>query len=291
MYPSVAVVYPGRMGSALGRQLADHGLPVKASLSGRSSASADRASAAGLEPGDDASAITADLVLSVVPPVEALPVALRLADMIGAGPHKPVYVDLNAKSPETAAQIETAIAAAGAAFVDGCIIGTVPRPGYDGPWLHLSGPHAPKAAVLGRHGLNVDVIDGPNGTASALKMCFAGIMKGLTALGCASTLAATRSGIAEPLLHTLERSQPELWVWFRRQIPAMYPKTWRWIGEMEEIAGYLEEHEGAAMFEGAARLFAHLSDESDAAAESVRTLQASFGAPRDIGDGRPAVRQ
>ncbi len=51
-------------------------------------------------------------------------------------------------------------------------------------------------------------------------------------------------------------SLPYLLARSRRSIPAMYPKAGRWVAEMREIAGFLEDDEAAAMmFEGAARFF------------------------------------
>ena len=74
-----------------------------------------------------------------------------------------------------------------------------------------------------------------------MKMSYAGITKGLTALGAMMMLAATRGGVAEGLRAELERSQPALLPWLQRSIPAMYSKAYRYVGEMEEIADYVGE--------------------------------------------------
>ena len=54
------------------------------------------------------------------------------------------------------------------------------------------------------------VLDGPLTAASALKMSYAGITKGFTALGAAMMLAATRGGSAEALKAELAESRPDL---------------------------------------------------------------------------------
>ena len=64
--------------------------------------------------------------------------------------------------------------------------------------IYTSGPDA-EASVLGDRGLDVRVVDGPIGAVSALKMSHAGITKGLTALGAAMMLAATRADAAADL--------------------------------------------------------------------------------------------
>ena len=58
--------------------------------------------------------------------------------------------------------------------------------------------------------------------ASAMKMSYAGLTKGLTALGCMVILGAKRGGVADSLRAEFERSQPQLLAWLQRQIPAMY---------------------------------------------------------------------
>ncbi len=50
-------------------------------------------------------------------------------------------------------------------------------------------------------------------------------------------LGATRAGVADALGRELRHSQPMLLDWFGWQIPSMFPKAYRWIAEMEEIAG------------------------------------------------------
>ena len=80
MKPIVAIMGPGGMGASLGARLVEHGVDVRTSLAGRSPASVDRARAAGLiAVDDDADLAAADIVLSVVPPDQSLPLAERLA--------------------------------------------------------------------------------------------------------------------------------------------------------------------------------------------------------------------
>ena len=125
----------------------------------------------------------------------------------------------------------------GTPFVDAGIIGGPPKPGGAGPVFYLSGEKAGEVAALEEFGLACKVLDGPVGAASALKMSYAGITKGLTALASVMILAATRAGTADALRRELGDSQPMLLAWFERQIPSMFGKAYRWVAEMEEIAG------------------------------------------------------
>src|SRR5688572_22557318 len=174
MKPTVAVIAQGAMGAGIGGRLAERGAHVVTSLAGRSEASAKRAAAAGMVAVSDQEVARADYFLSILPPSEALALAERMAALIGPSNHKPVYVDCNAVSPPTKAEIGQVILRAGSPFVDGSIIGAPPKAGYDGPAIYASGTDASKFLPLGEFGLVVRVIEGPIGAASAMKMSYAG---------------------------------------------------------------------------------------------------------------------
>ncbi|HLN11125.1 MAG TPA: DUF1932 domain-containing protein [Xanthobacteraceae bacterium] len=262
MNPVVMIIAPGDMGSAVGRRLVDNGLKVMTAVNGRSDASRKRAREAGMTAATEADVAAADIVLSIVPPGEALALAERLAPLLARQSAKPLYVDCNAVNPETARRIGAFIADAGLPFVDAGIIGPPPAPGTSGPAFYASGPDASRLVVLARHGIDIRVLDGPVGAASALKMSYAGITKGFTALGAAMMLAATRGGAAEALHCELARSQPALLAWLTRQVPKMYPKAYRFVAEMEEIAGYVGEDPAAhRLFEGTAQFYQRLAED------------------------------
>jgi 3-hydroxyisobutyrate dehydrogenase-like beta-hydroxyacid dehydrogenase len=273
MAPVVAIIAPGMMGSAVGKRLVDHGVTVTTVLAGRSAESAGRAREAGMASVDEAEAVTADIVMSIVPPASALPLAEKLLPLLQANRRKPIYVDCNAVSPQTAVAVGSVITATGCPFVDAGIVGAPPRAGYDGPVFYASGEAAPRFAGLADHGLKIRVLDGPIGAASAVKMSYAGITKGFTALGAAMMLAATREGTAETLYRELAESQPALLAWLTRQMPAMYSKAYRWVAEMEEIAAFVADDPAAhQMFEGYARLYERLAADHDGAKSETGAL-------------------
>jgi 3-hydroxyisobutyrate dehydrogenase-like beta-hydroxyacid dehydrogenase len=270
---SVAIVAPGNMGAGIGRRLRDNGVDVLTSLAGRSGASAKRAEAAGMQPVSDERLAGADFVLSVLPPGDAVGFAERMAPHLASAAAKPVFVDCNAISPETVARIAATVAPTGAAFVDAGIIGAPPQPGTKGPVLYVSGEAASRVLPLGSHGLDTRSVEGGIGAASALKMSYAGITKGLTALGAAMMLGATRAGVAEALYAELAASQPALLPWLTRQVPGMYQKAYRWVAEMQEIADFLRDDPSAAqMFHGAAGLYQRLAGDGSGANEETTQL-------------------
>ena len=278
--PQIAVIAPGGMGAAVGARLVERGVRVVTSLKGRSQASAERAKAAGMTPVEDAEIAQANFVLSIVPPKEALPLAERLAPSLRTANKKPLYVDCNAVSPETVEKIAAMITAAGCPFVDGGIIGGPPRAGYDGPVFYVSGIEAKRLDALNEYGLVFRPIDGPIGAASALKMCYGGITKGLTAIGSAMVLAAHRAGIADTLHTELSAIQPQLMARLSGSVPDMFSKSYRWVAEMEEIASFVSDRAEREMYQGIAELYERLAADTKDSREEIEALAKFFGKPK-----------
>jgi 3-hydroxyisobutyrate dehydrogenase-like beta-hydroxyacid dehydrogenase len=279
MAPVVAVIAAGAMGAAVGQRLTDHGVTVLTSLAGRSEATAARAAAAGMSAANDAEIAAADFVLSILPPGDALALALHFVPALSASNVKPIYVECNAVNPATVERIASTIAPTGCAFVDAGIVGGPPKPSqpgqgrHAGPRFYASGEAAPRFAALRQYGLDVRVLDGPPGAASALKMSYAGITKGTQALGAAMLLAAARAGSAAALHEELQFSQPEMLAWLQHFLPAMPAKAYRWIAEMQEIAGFVGDDPAAGeLFAGAAHFYERIAEDFAADGKTVEAL-------------------
>jgi 3-hydroxyisobutyrate dehydrogenase-like beta-hydroxyacid dehydrogenase len=262
MSPVVAVIAPGAMGAAVGKRLADNGLTVLTSLEGRSDETRARAKAAGMTAAKDKDIARADFILSILPPGDALSLAQRFVPALTASNPKPVYVDCNAINPKTVDRVAAAIAPSECPFVDAGIIGQPPKPGDAGPRIYASGAAAPRFAALRDYGLDIRVLDGEMSAASALKMSYAGITKGTQAIGAAMMLAATRAGSADALMAELQLSQKEMLAWLKRQLTMMPPKAYRWVAEMQEIAGFVGDDPAAReLYEGAAEFYARFAED------------------------------
>lgn len=257
---TVAIIAPGEMGTAIARGLIAHGVRVLTSLAGRSGASRERAQADGLVIVDDDSLVAqADFFLSIVPPGAAIGLAERLVPALSRADRKPVYIDCNAIAPDTALRIGAILEPANCRYVDAALFGG-PTSGKPGVVMYASGPHASELSLLDGLGVAVRVMQGAVGAASALKLSFAGINKGYTALGALMVSAAARAGCTEELTELLASSQPALLAYIKRFVPAMFPKAWRWEPEMREIAAFLSDDEaGSEIFEAMAEVYARLA--------------------------------
>ena len=262
MAATVVVIAQGEMGSGISSRLTAHGARVLTSLAGRSTESAARAAKAGVQiVNDDARLVAeADFVLSVIPPGESVALAQRLAPALAASNKKPVYLDGNAISPKRAREVASVIEPTQCPFVDGGIIGGAPSPEKSGARIYVSGPAAPRAMALRDHGLDIRLLEGGIGEASATKLSYASLTKGTQAIGAAMMLGAMRAHVAPAVRKEFAESQAALGGWLARQIPNMYRKAYRWVAEMEEIADYYADEPGARdMYLGAARLFESLA--------------------------------
>jgi 3-hydroxyisobutyrate dehydrogenase-like beta-hydroxyacid dehydrogenase len=283
----IAVIGTGEMGSAIGRRLAEMGARVVTQLKGRSGASVSRVKAAGLEVIDDDNRLVreAGYLLSIVPPAAAIDVARQFVPALKQTSEPPAFAECNAVSPATVRKIEKIVGESKARFVDAGIIGGPPQPNAGaeskGPRIYCSGPHSDAFRRLSRFGLDIVVLDGPIGAASALKLSYAGVTKGLTAIASAMIIAASREGLAADLRKELMRSQPELLARFDRFVPGMFPKAYRWVAEMEQIAEFIdEENRGASIFEGAARLYERIARDVAEGTETAPVLRDFCGNKR-----------
>jgi 3-hydroxyisobutyrate dehydrogenase-like beta-hydroxyacid dehydrogenase len=227
---TIGLLHPGEMGAAVGRCLASAGHRVLWAPEGRGRATKDRAEAAGLT-GVALAEIVArsDVIVSVCPPHAARDVARQVAGFRG------LYLDANAISPATAGEVAAIVAAGGAGYADGGIIGPPPvAPGLTR--LYLSGPRAAEVqALFGGTDVDARVVP-PPGSASAVKMAYASWTKGSAALLLAARALALAEGVEPVLLEEWGISQPGLERRSAAATGSATAKGWRWVAEMEEIA-------------------------------------------------------
>lgn len=276
--PTIAVIAPGAMGSAVGRQLTEQGASVLTFTEGRSERSVARAKQAGMTSAGLPEIAGAELILSIVPPAEAVALALKFSPVLREGKSKAAYVDLNAINPDTMRKVATALSETGCDVIDGAIIGLPATPGGQGPVFYVSGDPNHRTDVLSKLGLRIRRIEAPIGAASSLKMVYAGMNKGMTALHTAMLLAAERAGCAESLRQELSESAPQVLARLTRMVPDMYPKAYRWVAEMREIAEFLGPDDPAAkIFEANAEIFSRIAHDQEGDSHLKKILDGILG--------------
>ncbi|KXJ88230.1 putative Phosphogluconate dehydrogenase [Microdochium bolleyi] len=333
----IGILSIGDMGMGIAKLLVANGFAVATNGRGRSEDTIARAKSAQVEllNSDEALCEACDVILSVVPPRDAVATAQRVIDAAITGPFPrdpsttgggrgPLYfADLNAVAPSTVkgiaemfdkANSESSRRRGGAAtgpsegeekvevvrFIDGSIIGGPPslvsasskdaesgtsssssssaQQTWKLPNIPLSGPH-PLSSIptygskLGTV-LNTRHISASVGAASGLKMCFASLSKGFTALAIQSFTTASRLGVLDELTSELAVHNPASLRSVTGGLTGMPPKAYRWVREMEEISRTFEEEGGFAagrhdVFGAVAELYKSVAEETVLGEEKV----------------------
>ncbi len=275
MKPILGLIAQGAMGSGVGARLVEKGLTVWTVLEGRSEASVKRAADAGMVGVPKEEMANVDIFLSVVPPAEAEALATWLSPVLTYAPKKPVYVDLNAVSPKTVKQVAAAVEPTGCLFADGGIIGNPPARDAVDPAIYVSGPGASRVADLAPYGLDLRIMDAPVGAASAVKLSYAGITKGFTAMSSMMILAATRYGAADYLARELNEKATRLMGQISANTPKMYDKAYRFGPEMLEISDYVaDDHAAREVYRFYAEFYERIAEDHKGPSVEVGALKA-----------------
>ncbi|MDE0696701.1 MAG: NAD(P)-binding domain-containing protein [Boseongicola sp.] len=239
---AIGILGMGTMGASVGTALKASGHRVLTDLGGRSDVSVQRAFERGIEVTDSLNQLMTevDILFSIVPPDQAVPLAETLADDCAGISEKPVFVDANAVAPRTVQRIALLCENAGLPFLDGGIVGGPPTADVR-PRLYLSGGQADAVASLDGQAFDHVVLHGQAGHASMFKMLYAGLTKGLNALLVNQLMAAERAGLFEAYVEELAFSQQSLLARAESVIPRMPADAERWTPEMREIASALGE--------------------------------------------------
>ena len=247
----IAILHPGQMGISVAASAQNSGSTVHWASEGRSQQTRDRAEQYSLVDDKTMPALCASsvVIVSVCPPHAAEDVAEQVC---GSG-FRGLYVEANAISPQRTRRIGERMTAAGIVFVDGGIVGGPAwEPGKT--WLYLSGERAADVQPYFSAGpLETEVVGDDVGVASALKMCYASYTKGTTALLSTILAAAEALGVRQNLETQWERNWEGFVEQTRNRVRRVTAKSWRFEGEMREIAATFQSvnlpggfHEAAA---------------------------------------------
>ncbi|MFW2851943.1 DUF1932 domain-containing protein [Sphingomonas sp. TX0543] len=181
----------------------------------------------------------AGAVLSLVTADQAL-AAAEAADGLEPGAF---WFDMNSVAPDTKRAAAAAIERRAGRYVDVAVMAPVIPKRCAVPLL-LGGPDAADgAAMLRALGFStVALVDGPVGSASAIKMIRSVMVKGIEALSAECALAADAAGVLDALIASLEASWPGAG-WperFDYNLERMMAHGTRRAAEMEEVTRTLD---------------------------------------------------
>ena len=277
---TVGLLSPGDMGHAVGAVLVKNGIRVITCLEGRSNRTRGLAEKAEIQDVTTYQDLVneAEIILSILVPSEARNAATLVSDALEETGQKVTYADCNAIAPQTVREIGKILTSTASNFVDAGIIGGPPGPGVMNR-IYVSGPDTEAVEQLNEYGLDIRAIGPEIGQASGLKMVYAALTKGTSALALELMVAAKRLNLYDALISEWEMSQADRYESFKRGLQSVPSKAHRWIGEMEEIAKtFGDVGLTPKILEGAADMYRFIrsnpvSDETPETIDRNRTLE------------------
>ena len=298
----VGILSIGDMGVGIAKLLVANGFPVSTNVAGRSQETVGRAEAANITilNSDEELVRHCDIILSVVPPRDAIATARRIVDALSAAKRPPgrlplYFADMNAVAPSTCKTIARLFETpnpdpSAVRLVDGCILGGPPqlRPAaaqppvatattsstdasaplesleWYRPLMPTSGPHSLDVFPTLAETLHSRHISDAIGSASGLKMCFAAMSKGYSAIAIQAFTTAHRLGVLSDLQWAMNALVPGRVKQTEDALTGMAPKAYRWVREMEEISDTFSHEAGFApdLFRGAAGVFKAVAEDT-----------------------------
>ncbi len=289
---SVAILSPGDMGHAIGQLLREHELHVLTCLAGRSDRTRQLSEQAGITDVSSINELVAqsDILMSVTVS-EAVPgLCQEISEATRATGTDLLFAECNAIAPELSRDMESVLKSGGARYVDASIIGGPPRNGSS-PRVYASGDNVAEFLQLRDFGLDVRDLGDQLGRASGIKMCYAAMTKGTTALHAELLIAAEKLGLTDEVMAEFLNTQPAVVERMEGWMPGMPAKSRRWVSEMEEIEKTFSDLGLTPnIFKGVADVYrmigeTALGDENPESRDKVRNLAETIRAiTKSIGD-------
>ena len=140
------------------------------------------------------------------------------------------------------------------------------------PRFYVSGPEAKLFDQLDGKGIAIRRCGEEIGRASAIKMTYAGVTKGVNTLYTAALIAAEAMGIGAELRAEFADSQPAAFKAMQNTISRLPADSARWVAEMEEIASTFAAAGVTPQFHSGAKWVFELLSRTPYAAETRETM-------------------
>jgi 3-hydroxyisobutyrate dehydrogenase-like beta-hydroxyacid dehydrogenase len=243
-FQKIGILSIGEMGYHWAKILAGRGVEVLTYAQDRSETTRKRAENVGVRCLLSMNQLVqeADLIVSIVVPFAAKRVAAKVGKAAAkVGRKDLLFLDANAISPMTAEDIGKTVAGSGVEFVDGCIIGSAAKMDK-GAVIYVSGPQAEKIQGLTSYGFAVKVLGPRVAQASAFKVVYAGLTKGLQGLFVELLMGARSFGLLDEILQRYEESFPGLLDKVTSSIVGLRIHAGRRAEEMDELKRTFNHH-------------------------------------------------
>ncbi|SFN79641.1 3-hydroxyisobutyrate dehydrogenase [Chryseobacterium oleae] len=237
----IAVLFPGDMGTQIAKALVHHHFKVITAGEGRSARTLDNIRNSGIT---DTYCLQdtveqADVILSLTSPEGSLKMAEQMISCLKTTPNRPLYVDLNSNTPDIALSMEKLFSAIDVPFVNGAVMGAskdVP----DHAVVVVSGIYRHLFINLFASVFKIKDAGEKTEAASAYKLLFSMVNKGMNALFFETMTAAAHFGILDELNESLQEFLPGTYQDLIKTTPTYPQHIMRRIDEMKGLADMLK---------------------------------------------------
>lgn len=233
----VGLLFPGDMGLAIAEVLLKNNFRVITASEGRSQKTADRIKKSEIEDLVSLQKVVdaSDIILSVNSPDKSVEIAEQISICLSDHHAKKIFVDLNSNTTESATRIDHICAAKNAVHINGAVLGASKDMEKDSV-IVLSGKE--RKYIL-------DLFDGIFNTkdageniesASAYKLLFSLVNKGINAVFFEAMTAAAHYGIVDELMTSLLSYLPGTFKDLEKTTPTYIPHIERRMHEMQGLS-------------------------------------------------------
>ncbi|RXM39117.1 hypothetical protein BOQ62_13670 [Chryseobacterium sp. CH21] len=238
---TIAILYPGDMGFVIAKELIKNDFRIVSVSEGRSELTKKNIKNAGIEdlPSIKELAEVSDYILSLNSPKSSITIAKEVAESIAFTQKKAVFVDLNSNSPETALEIEKMMIHSGTRFINGAVMGASQDIPHSAVFV-LSGKETQEFITLLSPIFKIKNAGDQTVSASAYKLLFSMVNKGINALFFETMIAAAHFGILDELNESLMKYLPGTYEDLKKTTPTYPQHIKRRIDEMNGLSEMLQ---------------------------------------------------
>ncbi|WP_326982668.1 DUF1932 domain-containing protein [Chryseobacterium sp. MYb264] len=233
----IGLLFPGDMGLAIGNVLLNNNFEVITAGKGRSAKTLQNIENSQIKDVGSLSFVVeqSDIILSVNSPNSSVHIAEQITELMSDEKRGQIYVDLNSNTPQSVKQIEELIHSKNGIFINGAVMGVAKSVGNDAVMV-----------VSGRErGLLMNVFDGifklkdageKIESASAYKLLFSMVNKGINAVFFEAMMGASHYGILEEMNESLQVFLPGTYADLQKMTPTYPDHIARRIDEMKGLS-------------------------------------------------------
>ncbi|WP_027388073.1 NAD(P)-dependent oxidoreductase [Chryseobacterium gregarium] len=234
---TIGILYPGDMGAAIAEILLKNKFRVVTAGAGRSLKTLNHINRANIEDLQSLEKVIdeSDILLSVNSPNKSIEIAEEAARYMGSSQKHRIFVDLNSNTPEAAVKIEQLFSLKNTSFINGAVLGSSKDMEKDSVMV-LSGRHRELMITMLDGMFNIKDAGGQTASASAYKLLFSLVNKGINAVFFETMAAASHYGILDELNSSLEQYLPGTYLDLMKTTPTYTDHTERRMHEMKGLA-------------------------------------------------------